>query len=162
MSTKSVPWPKCKVLYTFCSTLGPPFTESGTYQDTVQKCPKLVVFGCLPAHGLWFCSKVGVQEGFPESNVFGVPAPPILERKLQQGSFRDPFPLAALVRALRLLHGRAVLKSGWKNSTSRCWGVQKAMLGKGRDHTCPTKSGIQPVSIEIYEAVTGDSMTSKR
>lgn len=36
------------------------------------------------------------------------------------------------------------------------------MLGKGRDHTCPTKSGIQPVSIEIYEAVSGDSMTSKR
>ena len=44
----------------------------------VQICPKLMIFGCLPAHGLWFCSKVGVQEGSPESKIFGVPAPSIL------------------------------------------------------------------------------------
>ena len=43
-----------------------------------------------------FCSKVGVQEGFPESNVFGVPAPPdsgeeiatrIIQGSVPPGSF---------------------------------------------------------------------------
>ena len=53
-------------------------TESGTYQDTVQKWSKLVVLGWLPAHGPWFCSTVGFQTGSPESKVFGVPTPSIL------------------------------------------------------------------------------------
>ena len=43
----------------------------------------------------------------------------------------------AAVKALRLLHRRAVL-------------VQKAMLEKGRDNTGPTKSGMQPMDIYIY------------
>ena len=87
-SPKSVPYPKCKVLCTPSWGLGPlvyKSTESGTYQDRVQKWSKLVILGWLPAHGPWFCSTIGFQTGSPESKVFGAPTPLILERKLQPG-----------------------------------------------------------------------------
>ena len=44
----------------------------------VRYSPNWVIFRCLPAHGPWFCGKVGVQAGFTESKVLGVPAPSIL------------------------------------------------------------------------------------
>ena len=39
---------------------------------------KMDGFCVLASPGFWFCSKVGVQDGSPESKVFGVPTPSIL------------------------------------------------------------------------------------